>query len=156
MKTSLVVLAVLVLWGIGFGGGYMACDWSATHAKVKQATLQVRQDDKAMSARIAEEHSKAQAAEASLQLEQGKTAILNVKLAGLRADNQSLTEQLSHAHFRSPAVPAVAGTCPGSPFADPEYVRLYNRAAQGDAAGRADYPRGGSSGVLAQRVRGVP
>jgi hypothetical protein len=152
----LIVVGVLVLLGLGFAGGYVFSNWLTTRAAVKVAHAEVTQADKAMAERLEQEQAAAATARQQLQQEQGKTADLNAQLAQLRLANAGLEKEISHAHFTSPATPAVAGVCPGSPWADPEYVRLYNRAAQGGlAAGPAGAP-GYSSGVLAQRVRGVP
>lgn len=156
MNTWVKVGIMVALLGAGFAAGVTYKAGAVARGQVAVSAKRVQQDQKTIDKRVADEHAAAVRAQELLVAEQGKTAALNTQLLDARTRNASLQEEIHRAHFRSPATPAVAGLCPGSPYVDPAYMQLYERAATGHAALGTGGATGHTGGVLALGIRRHP
>lgn len=130
LQAKLIAAFIAFVLGVIVGSGLCALFHRASAAADLKA--QIDHDQQVMDKRIEDERAVAKQVTAQLDQERSKTSTLNGQLADLRATNQSLTEQITHAQFHPapqvvPSHPAVV--CPGHPVASPEFLQLYDAAA---------------------------
>lgn len=145
MNLKALAITALIALLVGAGIGWKVTDWIAAKAQVAALKDQHAADQKAMDQRVADEQAAVASTQAKLQQEQDRTKALNDQLAARQGTIDSLKDQIAHAHFTSKVVAAIAGQCPGHPVSSPEFLQLYNAAAQ--AATRADSPTADASRV---------